>query len=306
MKKATCSEFVEILTVIHEEGITNKLMLTERQELYTQFWLAVQQFCHYALLSKTTAGKNERGEPLSGNARKIDVLESKGAITRAEIEVDCAIKIIEKLDLVLRQPLEKQKNYCYVVCNNIVNDHFRKLPPSGFVILSLSSTVSINKGEKEGGTTYEDVIRDERYNPELVCVAEESVKELIQEYRKQQIRTRNRILREASILCNRPAELWAYFGIDFLKMKPSQLTRFIIEKGRRIAYTEVMKELAKQNGIEYSVIEHIIGAKELTAETVKENTENEAKMAGEISRLAYRAKKRLCKMSKAKVDAKSA
>ena len=109
MKKAACTAFVNILNTIHEEGITTKAALMADQLLYTEFWSALTEFCHFALLSKTS-GKNAGGETLPGNLRKIEVLETRGATTREEIETDCIIRIIEKLDLVLRQPIEKQKN----------------------------------------------------------------------------------------------------------------------------------------------------------------------------------------------------
>jgi len=61
MKKATCTTFVNILNTIHKEGITTKVALMADQVLYTNFWFALKDFCHFALLSKTS-GKNAGGE----------------------------------------------------------------------------------------------------------------------------------------------------------------------------------------------------------------------------------------------------
>ena len=117
MKKTACTTFVNLLNTIHEKEITTRAALMADPPLYAEFWLALKSFCRLALLSKTS-GKNAQGEPLPGNAVKIDVLEARGAAARDELETDCAIRIIEKLDLVLRQPLEKQKNYCHAICKS--------------------------------------------------------------------------------------------------------------------------------------------------------------------------------------------
>ena len=180
MKKANCNAFVNILNTIHDMGITTKAGLMVDQLLYTEFWFALKDFCHFALLSKTS-GKNAKGEILPGNTGKIDVLEIRSATTRDEIETDCAIKIIEKLDLVLRQPIEKQKNYCYTICNNMVNDCFRRLPPDDFKIVSLNGTIEGTSVAAEDAYTYEDIIADDTYNPERLHVEHETIKELKKE-----------------------------------------------------------------------------------------------------------------------------
>lgn len=180
MKKATCITFANILNTIRMEGITTKTTLMTYQSLYTEFWFELKDFCHFALLSKTI-GKNSKGEILLGNTEKIEMLECRGAITRDEIEIDCAIKIIEKLDLVLHQPIEKQKNYCYAICNNMVNDCFRKLPPDDFKIVSLNSMIEGTSIAPEDTYTYEDIITDDTYNPERVYFERETIKELKKE-----------------------------------------------------------------------------------------------------------------------------
>lgn len=177
MKKANCITFVSILNTIHIEGITTKTTLMTYQSLYTEFWFALKDFCHFALLSKTI-NKNSRGEIPPDNAEKIEILECRGAITRDEIEIDCVIKIIEKLDLVLHQPIEEQKNYCYAICTNMVNDCFRKLPPDNFKIVSLSSMIEGTNIAPEDTYTYEDIITDDTYNPERLYFERETIKEL--------------------------------------------------------------------------------------------------------------------------------
>lgn len=296
--KATCKSFINILNTIHEEGITTKVALMADQLLYTNFWFALKDFCHFALLSKTS-GKNAAGEPLPGNAVKIDVLEIRGATTRDELETDCVIKIIEKLDLVLRQPIEKQKNYCYAICNNMVNDCFRKLPPDDFKIVSLNSTIEGTSVSAEDAYTYEDIIADDTYNPERMHVECETVRELKKELKAKQTRElakrQKTILREVAFLSKRPAEVMARLACTYLSMKPRQLAGMIIDKGCELAYAEIIFEVAKQNSIELSEIRNIIAGHKLTAESIKVDTNSAEQVAGQVSRLVYRADKRLSK-----------
>ena len=298
MKKATCTTFVNILNTIHKEGITTKVALMADQLLYTNFWFALKEFCHFALLSKTS-GKNAEGEILPGNSGKIDVLENRGATTRDELETDCVIKIIEKLDLVLRQPIEKQKNYCYTICNNMVNDCFRKLPPDDFKIVSLSSTIEGTSVVAEDAYTYEDIIADDTYNPERMHVERETVRELKKKLKakqaREQVEKKEAILREVALLSKRPAEVMVRLGCTHLSMKPRELAGLIIDKGCELAYAEIIFEVAKQNSIELSEIRSIIAGHELTAESIKADTNSAEQVAGQISRLVYRADKRLSK-----------
>lgn len=298
MKKATCTTFVNILNTIHKEGITTKVALMADQLLYTNFWFAVKDFCHFALLSKT-GSKNADGKILPGNAVKIDVLELKGEATREDIETECMVKIIEKLDYVLRQPIEKQKNYCYAICNNMVNDCFRKLPPDDFKIVSLNSTIEGTSVAAEDAYTYEDVIADDTYNPERMHVECETIRELKKELKTKQAREqaekKEAILREVALLSKRPAEVMVRLACTHLSMKPRELAGLIIDKGCELAYAEIIFEVAKQNRIELSEIRSIIAGHELTAESVKADTNSAEQVAGQISRLVYRADKRLSK-----------
>ena len=268
------------------------------QLLYTDFWFALKDFCHFALLSKTS-GKNAEGEILPGNSGKIDVLETRGATTRDELKTDCVIRIIEKLDLVLRQPIEKQKNYCYAICNNMVNDCFRKLPPDDFKIVSLNSTIEGTGVAAEGAYTYEDIIADDTYNPEHMHVERETVRELKKELKAKQAREqaekKEAILREIALLSKRPAEVMVRLACTHLSMKPRELAGLIIDRGCELAYAEIIFEVAKQNSIELSEIRSIIAGHELTAESIKADTNSAEQVAGQISRLVYRADKRLSK-----------
>lgn len=298
MKKAICSTFVNILNIIHKEGITTKVALMSDQLLYTDFWFALKDFCHFALLSKTS-GKNTEGETLPGNSRKIDVLETRGTTTRDELETDCIIKVIEKLDLVLRQPIEKQKNYCYAICNNMVNDCFRKLPPNDLKIVSLNSTIEGASISAEDAYTYEDIIADDTYNPERLHFENETIKELKMRLKAKQAmkqaEKKDAILREVALLSKRPAEVLCRLGVTHLDIKPRDLAASIIREGCDITFAKIIFEVAKQNSIELSEIRSIIAGHKLTVESIKADTNSAEQIAGQVSRLVYRANKHLNK-----------
>ena len=297
MKKASCTTFVNILNIIHEAGITTKEALMADQLLDTDFWFALKDFCHFALLSKT-GGKNTDGEILPGNSGKINVLETRGMTTRSEIETDCAIKIIEKLNLVLLQPIEKQKNYCYVICNNMVNDCFRKLPPDEFRIVSLNGTIEGTSVDTEDAYTYEDIIADETYNPERLHIEHETVKELQKELNakqaKEQAEKKETILYEVDLLSKRPAEVMARLSTH-LCIKPRELAGLIINKGCEYTYEQIIVKVAEVYDIELEKIQNILDSNELNPESVKADTNKAEMVAGQISRLIYRAEKRLNK-----------
>lgn len=294
MKKANCNAFVNILNTIYEDGITTKAALMADQLLYTEFWFALKDFCAFALRSKTS-GKNSDGEIRLGNIGKIDMLETRGATTRDEIEIDCVIKIIDKLDLVLRQPIEKQKNYCYTICNNMVNDCLRKLPT--FEVVPWDKPIYCDTNED--GAVLSELIGDGTYNPERILFESETIKELEKELKAKQARElaekKEAILHEVVLLSKRPAEVMVRLACTHLCMKPRELASLIIDKGCELAYAEIIFEVAKQNNIEVLEIRNIIADHDLTAESVKANTNSAEQVASQISRLVYRADKRLSK-----------
>ena len=270
--------------------------------LYTEFWLALKSFCRLALLSKTS-GKNAQGEPLPGNAVKIDVLEARGAAARDELETDCAIRIIEKLDLVLRQPLEKQKNYCHAICNNLTSDYFRRMPRE-ITFVPLNGTVVGT--DADHSYTYEDVIGDDTYDPERMRVQRETLMELRKKLKDKQASARaekrEAILNEAARLSKRPAEVLCFTSglfhddsVSMPKLTPKAVDSAYTFSGCDSTFAKILFAAAKQNGIELSQIRSIIADHRLTEKSLKADTNSAEQVAGQISRLVYRANKHLSK-----------
>lgn len=78
-------------------------------------------------------------------------------------------------------------------------------------------------------------------------------------------------------------------------MKPRQLASLIIDKGCELAYADIIFEVAKQNHINLSEIHSMITNHELTAESIKADTNDADQVAAQISCLVYRAEKRIHK-----------
>lgn len=302
MKKATCTTFVNVLDTIHQEGITTKAALMADQQLYAEFWFALSDFCAFALRSKN-GGKNSEGEARLGNIGKIDVLESLGVTTRDEIEADCAIKIIDKLDLVLQQPLEKQKNYCYTICNNTVNDCFRKLPPDNFKIVPLYKTIAGTRVATEDAYTYEDIIADDTYNPERLHVEQETIEELRKKLKAKQAEEiaekKNVILHEIASLCARGPEVFVRLACKHLGLKTNELAARIIAEGYENTFAQTIIDVANKYNIDLADIREVISVR-LTEESYKKDkglfrllSGDSKVVADQISKYASRAKGRL-------------
>lgn len=310
--KAACVTFENILTTIHQKGITTQDALMADQPLYAEFWFALKDFCcHFALLSKTS-GKNAEGEPLPGNAVKIDVLELKGEATREDIETECMLKIIEKLDYVLRQPLGKQRNYSQKICNNLVNDYFRSIPKE-VTFVPLNETVTGT--DTDHAYTYTDVIPDYTYDPGHVLTEMETIQELMEQLRikrakelaerkakqaQERAEKRKNILREIPKLSTRAPEAFARLGRKYLGIKTSELAARIIDDGYENAFAQIIIDVATKYDIPLEEIRNIITVTKLTEESYKKDkglvrllSGNHDVVADQLSKYANRAKGRV-------------
>ena len=310
--KTACVTFENILTTIHQKGITTKDALMADQLLYAEFWYSLKDFCcNFALLSKTS-GKNAEGETLPGNAVKIDVLELKGKATREDIETECMLKIIDKLDYVLRQSLGKQRNYCHKICNNLVNDYFRSTPKE-VTFVPLNGTVTGTNADH--AYTYVDVIPDHTYDPGHVLTERETIQELTKmlrakrakELAEQKVKqaqelaeTRKNILRELPKLSTRAPEVFARLGRKYLGIKTSELATRIIDNGYENAFAQIIIDVAKKYNIPVEDIRNTITVTKLTEESYKKDkglvkllSRNHGVVADQLSKYANRAKGRV-------------
>ena len=304
MKKNTDTAFVTLLNTLHEAGITTKSALMEHPSLYKEAWLATEAFAHYALLSKT--GKTAQGETRSGNARKIDALELQGIAERADIELDCTLKIMDRLDRVLSQPLEKQRNYSYTICNNLVNNYFR-LTPKEITFVPLNGTVS----DDDHACTYGDVIPDDTYDPGRVLAERETIRELTEllrvkqsealaeeQAKEEQARAeqKERILREIPMLSVRAPEAFARLGLEYLGLKTRELASMIVNSGYEHSFDQIMYDTSAKYDIPLTEIRNILPS----AKPAKKDKGLDRLLSGEhevvadqLSKYANRAKRRV-------------
>lgn len=289
--------FASILSTIEESGIStaDELKLVKNTALWDELYFATQNFVnYYALASKTS--KNKKGEIISGNADKVKFLIEDGGMELYDIQMDILVHIIKKVNYILAQsPVSKKIFYTFRIVNNEVNNMLRSLPP----VKAVPWDTPINSDTNEDGAVLSEVVGDNTYNPEHLHVERETIKELKKELKAKQARDlvekKESIMREVALLSKRPAEVMVRLACTHLSMKPRELAGLIIDKGCELAYAEIIFEVAKQNHIELSEIRNIIAGHELTVESVKADTNSAEQVAGQISRLVYRADKRLNK-----------
>lgn len=290
--------FESILSTIEENGIctVDELKLVKNSALWNELYFATQDFInYYALASKTS--KNKKGEIISGNATKVKFLIEDGGMELYDIQMDILLHIIKKADYILAQfPVSKKVFYTFRIVNNEINNMLRSLPPVDIV----SWDTPINSDTNEDGAILSEIIGDNTYNPERLHFEHETVQELRKELEAKQARERTKkkeaILHEIALLSKRPAEMMVRLANIHLSMKPRQLASLIINKGCELTYAEILFEVIKQNNsIKLSEICSIIAGHELTTESLKANTNSVKQVAGQISRLLYRANKRLSK-----------
>lgn len=297
MKKATCTAtaFENILYTMHNKCITTKEELMADQVLYAEFWFMLKNFCHSTLLTKTS-GKKADGEYLPGNFRKIDVLASRGVTTREELETDCAIKILDKLNYVLRQPIEKQKNYCFTICNNLVNDKFRELPPDSIELISLQSAVKSQKSSIESTCTYEQVVGSEVYNPQRMFIERDNICELTvilnKKKAKELAEKRKSFLSEIEAL-SAPSQVLVRTACVHNNIKPRELAQLILEKGLETTYAEVLALAARKYKISADELRRIITNKPIKTKHFKTETNDPSIVSAKIYNIGNRAKNTL-------------
>ena len=304
--KSTSVTFENILTTIHQKGITTKAALMADPQLYANFFLAAQDFATFCLFSKN--GKaTKAGKQLSGNNTKVDILEARGITTREDITMDCVVRMVEYAKNMLQKPtVAYMKNYVYSIVNSVVNSICRALPPDDFKIVSLNSTIEGTSVAAEDAYTYEDIIADDTYNPERLHVERETINELEKLLRAKQAKElaekKETILREISRLSTHPTEVFVRLGRKHLGIKTCDLAERIIDDGYENTFAQLIIDIATKYDIDLEDIRNIITVSKLTEESYKKDkglvkllSRDPKMVADQISKYANRAKGRLDK-----------
>lgn len=290
MKTSTCINFLDALTALNEHNIKSlsELKLEENQTLYVNTWLAVQEFCHFALQSKTTKSKTI-DKVFPGNYYKVKKLISCGLTTWEDIESDCMVKIMSILDSALRQEtVAKQYNYCYTTINYYMFDRLRLLKPYDHNTISIDEPIKSKSVSMEDTCTYLDIIPDNTYNAALTVEATETIREL-KEIKSQQI------LHEITVLSKRPPEVIAQLGCTHLRLKPRKLAAMINDYGINEAFLTIVNDIAEDdtnNLTKNDLITALTSNINLDDSTLSDIQE-QISDSKQVSRLIYRSHKRL-------------
>lgn len=306
MKKSTCATFENILTAIHQKGITTKAALMADQQLYASFWLAAKDFATFCLFSKN--GKaTKAGKQLSGNNTKVDILEARGITTREDITMDCVVRMVEYAENMLQKPtVAYMKNYAYSIANSVVNTICRSLPPNDIKIVPFNGTIEGTSDNTEGAYTYEDCTPDFTYDPDRVLSEKETIKELEKKFQAKQDRElaekKEAILSEISRLSTHDTEVFVRLGCKHLGIKTRDLAARIIYDGYESTFAQLIIDIATKYGIDLEYIRNIITISKLTEESYKKDkglvrllSRDPKVVADQIYKYASRAKKRLDK-----------
>lgn len=278
------TRFAAVLSTINEEGISplDKLQTPCNEAIYAELWLAVQGFInHYVLRSKSHL--NLKGELVEGNADKVRLLVSRG-VELEDIRGNILTHVLCKMDYILAQPIEKQINYTYRMINNCVYDEFRKLPPADVIVVSLHDKVKGRNISSEDASELQDFISDPN-TPEDEITARETVNEVF-------MTRRTEVLNEIVLLSNKPAEVFVCLS-KHLGMKPAAISDMLMKKGVTASFAAVLMSISDKFDIPLGEIRNHLANKDITEESVKLDTNDGSKVSAQISRLVYRAGKRL-------------
>ena len=268
-----------VFSTLHAQGIQTKKELDapEHKALCQDLWLAARNFINYCAL----ASKNHKGN--TGNAGRLRALTERG-MALDDIRGEILVHVMSKLERVLAQPLEKQVNYVYHMVNNCVFDQMRKQPPAGTMVIHWEDKVGSGEAAEEK-TTVQDQIADS-----LILEDEVAAKETVAE--RYQAKQRE-IIKELTHLAERPAEALAWLCTRYLDMKPAAVAKMLLQNHIASVYASVLKNIAQRYQMQPAAIYQCLAGSAITEAALKVDTQNETKVSAQVSRLVYRADRRL-------------
>ena len=301
--------FKKTLVSISQKGITSKdeLMSYENSEEYANLWFSVQNFINkVALKSKhrnssmckscNNISKCETCKNAYGNYHSVNSLLEVGAYDgREDIESDVLLKVMDKLDAILSQPIAKQYNYTYTIVNNFVNDLCKKFLPKNIHFISLQEEIKSNGHSSDGKiTTYEETIGD----PITPCdelIARETIEEKLRLQTEEMCKKREALISAITLLKNKRAELMSLCYIDELHKKPAALTKLIMKNPDKISAIEmkVLLAVCKKYSLNTDILSNLFSGKPIDATSFKLETADPKVISAQISRLKGRAKDEL-------------
>ena len=248
--------------------------------LYNDFGTILIKFVEFCLHSKTN-GKDENGQTKSGNTSKIQHLIKLGITSEEDVQCLCIMQIIKNLDLILSQPLEKQYNYCYTICNNKVKDQFKAINPKGIKFIYLQEPVNSKSISSESEFTHGEMIRDYTYDGEHNYFEKDTLRKIL--------------AYELNQLNRNPTEVLVCLANLFLGIKPSDLAKDILNQGIENTFKEILFEIVQKNNLDINEFYSSKKFINFSDKYIKADTKDEKVFAEKIYNLSWRAKNNLKK-----------
>ncbi len=255
------------LAEVHAKGITcrDELNLPCHKEIHDALWLAIQFFLNYcALRTKTTTRPD--GTRKVGNRARVRLLVVEFGETLDGIQKDVLMKVFEKLDLLLAKPLEEQVGYIFCIATTCLISKLRRYNPSHY-----AKTVSLNRKVNQDGSELGELLPD--------------TNSIEKDYEDKE-----EILKEIAALSSDPAMVLAHLARHHLELEPRIIEERMNEDGGIAFFAMVIKAVADKYHIPVNEIRACMTNGAIKGESLSTLD------AAEISRLFYRAKKRLSKV----------
>lgn len=104
-------------------------------------------------------------------------------VDKEDVHMDCLVRCISKIDLVLNKNLDGQIPYLYTICNNIIIDHLRKAITDNNSTVSLNETLNSNHSmDSNKSKNIEDYLIDPKPSSESMNNAKETIIEFYKKH----------------------------------------------------------------------------------------------------------------------------
>ena len=286
MKNKHYERFENALDALAKEGIETMKELNAHEMIKDELWLSLIGFINHVILHSKSY-RNSAGERKDGNWSRVCYLVMRG-VDIEDIRSDILLHIMERFDKVLQVEEKRRLSYVFVIGNNKIVDMLRSMPPKGLFV-SWEEIVFDNDSDNE--CTLERYIADSAPSPAEEIIMKETIHEIWES-------TRNRIVNEMCFLSSKPEELFVRICLDYLKMKPAALTKYIVAYGAERCFAEALIRVAKKYHIKSVKISECLARGILREELLKYDVTNpdNAKISAQISRLSWRATNRIKKL----------
>lgn len=290
MKNKNLQEIENILLTINNMEITTREGLASNQELYSSIFYCLENYIkRYVLLSKTH--KNKKGEVVVGNADKIRFIVGNSSYDKEDIEMAALVKVVGNLDKVFSKPVEAQPWYIYKICINLVNDYLREIDLG---MVWLDAEIAGYSDSSCKSCTYGEMIPDNSYNGEAICIERENIQELTKKIQEKETKEadekRDAVLLAIKVLSSKPAEVFANLTVH-LNIKNRDVCSLFIKNGAVAACEKILQDISRE--FEISNIDEFINTNSITDKLFKVDSDDPKKVGHQLSELRSRAKTKL-------------